>query len=472
MIAIGLLVLVVATILYAASRVGSREDGRARPPTRSAPSAGAQLAEWVIAGLVTEEQADAILAHEAAMVPEEPSRTPRERTWRMPAVAEPLGYLGAVLAIVGLLLVISRFWDDMGTASRLALTGAAAGSCVVGGFLVRETAEPALARLRWSLWLAGTAAAGLFGGIAVADGLGAEEPETVVLGVAGTVAVLSGLLWWGRERPVQQATALAGGIAAMGAAAAHIDPHVGAGTMVVLTGAAVLFAGVRRLTTAPPLSAAIGAASVAVGSQVIAIEQPALQLVGVIAGFSLLAVASLPQLHPQVEHRIAGAAGLLLMLLTVPGTLGYFAQDAGIATGLVTWAVGATLVAIGVRQLVLRAPAVEVVGGLTMLAGAALTGVQSTALAPLLGIATGVGLLLLGARSGELRHSVLGALDLLVNVPWAIGRFFPGEGRVPLLIMVAGVLVLGFAVLLARHGDGPSRPGARRGGSALRPRLH
>ncbi len=34
---------------------------------------------------------------------------------------------------------------------------------------------------------------------------------------------------------------------------------------------------------------------------------------------------------------------------------------------------------------------------------------------------------------------MLGTLGLLVHVPWAIGRYFPGEGRVPLLIMVAGV---------------------------------
>lgn len=465
MIAIGPLVLM-ATLVYALSRAWRRGAATAQ----RAPDD--QLAGWVAAGLLTEEQAAAIVVHEAEQVPSAPPRPAGDRTWRMPAVAEPLGYLGAVLAVVGLLLVVSRFWEDMGTAVRLALTGAGAGLCVVGGFLVRERAEPALARLRWSLWLAGTAAAGLFGGIAVADGLGGDDRETVVLGVASTVAVLSGLLWWGRERPVQQVTALAGGVTALGAAAAHIDPNVGAGTVVVLAGAAVLFTGVRRLTTAPPLTAAIGAGSVAVGSQLLTVERPALQLVGVAAGISLLAVASLPQLHPQIEHRIAGVAGLLVVLLAVPGTLGHFAQGAGIATGLVTWAAGAALLAIGVRELVERGPAVEVVGGLTMLGGAALTGVQSTALAPLLGIATAVGLLVLGARSEELRHSVLGALGLLVNVPWAIGRFFPGEGRVPLLIMVAGVLVLGFAVLLARQGDGP--PGPRAGGhrGGLRARLH
>lgn len=450
MFSIGVLVLVVA-LVYAVSRVGGSSPRDVRGPSPDDD----RVASWVAAGLLTDDQAAAILAHEAARGPVLVARRERvsgERAWRLPSIAEPLGYLGAVLAVVGLLLVVSRFWPDMTTASRLALAGAGAGLSVFGGFLVHE-AEPAMARLRWSLWLAGTAAAGLFGGLLVADGLGADEPETVVLAVAGSVAVLSGLLWQGRERPVQQATALAGGITALGATAAHLDPHVGAGAAVVLAGAVVLYAGIGHLTSTPSLSASIGAVAVAVGSQVIAIERPALQLVAVATAFALVALPSLPQLQPRLEHRIAGVAGILLLVTALPSALGHFAEGAGIATGLATSSVGGALLALGVLGLVERAPTLEVVGGLVMLGGAALTGAQSTALAPLLGIATAVGLLALGAWSEELRHSVLGTLGLLVHVPWAIGRYFPGEGRVPLLIMVAGVVVLGLAVLVARHGD-------------------
>lgn len=448
MFSIGLLVLVLVAV-YAVSRRGG-----SHPARRPAPDAD-RLTSWVAAGLLTEDQAAAIRAHEAESAPAVRARQPvtGERTWRLPSVAEPLGYLGGVLAVVGLLLVISRFWPDMGTASRLALSAGATIACLAGAALLREPAEAPLVRLRWSLWLAATATAGLFGGIAVADGFGADDPESVVLAVSGTVTLLSAVLWRGLERPVQQATALAGGITALGAAAAHLDSHVATGAAVALAGAVVLYAGIRRLTSAPPLSAAIGSVAVAVGSQILAIERPALQLVGVAAAFVLLALPSLPGLRPRLEHRIAGTAGILLLVNAVPGTLGYFAEGAGVATGLAVWAVGGALLALGVRHLVERAPVVEVVGGLTMLGGAALTGVGSTALAPVLGIATAVGLLALGAWSEELRHSVLGALGLLVHVPWAIGRYFPGEGRVPLLIMVAGVLVLGLAVLLARHGD-------------------
>ncbi len=464
MFALGLLALLAAA-MYLLTRHG-RPAGHAE---LSGPPGAVRFEEWVAAGLLTGEQVTAIQAHEATSHAAPDVRHPSvgARPWRMPAVAEPLGYLGAVLATVGLLLVVSRFWPDMGTAGRLGLSGSGAILGVLGGSLVREGRDPASDRLRWALWLAATAAAGLFAGIAAADGLGADAPEPVVLGVAGTVAVVSGLLWRGRERPVQQVTALGGAITAVGAAAALVDWPFGAGLAAALTGGVVLRLGIRRVTSAPPLSAAIGALGVAVGAQLLAVERPALLVLSVALGLGLVGLASLPQLRPQVEHRVAGAVGILVLLQALPSTLAHFAEGAGVATGLVTWAVGAGLLALGVRGLVERGPVVEVVGGLAMLGGAALTGVQSGGLAPVLGIATGLGLLALGAVTGRLRHSALGALALLVDVPWAVGRFFPGEGRVPLLIMVAGILVLGFAVLLARRGDRSPRPPM--GGSGLPP---
>ena len=44
----------------------------------------------------------------------------------------------------------------------------------------------------------------------------------------------------------------------------------------------------------------------------------------------------------------------------------------------------------------------------------------------------------------------IGAAGLLGFVPWAITWFFPGEGRVPVLILVSGVLILVLAVVLSR----------------------
>jgi cation transporter-like permease len=107
----------------------------------------------------------------------------------------------------------------------------------------------------------------------------------------------------------------------------------------------------------------------------------------------------------------------------------------------------------GARQL-LRVPiVVETIGGLGLIGGAALTGTEWPNFAPLFGLGTALTLLLIGTLPGRVLYSLLGSLGLLINVPWAISRFFPGKGRAPLLILVSGVLIVIVAVLLARQSD-------------------
>ncbi len=102
----------------------------------------------------------------------------------------------------------------------------------------------------------------------------------------------------------------------------------------------------------------------------------------------------------------------------------------------------------------LRAPiVVEVIGGLALIGGAALTGAQWSNFAPLFGLATALTLLVIGMLPGRVVYSLIGSLGLLINVPWTISTFFPGEGRAPLLILVSGMLIVVVAVLLARQGD-------------------
>jgi hypothetical protein len=173
---------------------------------------------------------------------------------------------------------------------------------------------------------------------------------------------------------------------------------------------------------------------------------------------------------------IAAVLGGIVCLQAVPSALGYFALDAGLATGLATWLIGAGLVYVGGLS-VIRVPVLaEIAGGLAMIGGAALTGVQFHGFAPLFGIVTAIGLVGLGMLPGRVLMSVLGSLGLLINVPWAIGWYFPGEGRAPLLILVSGVLVIAVAVLLTRMGDrfrhelGANRDPSTRYGSGHHPK--
>jgi hypothetical protein len=54
---------------------------------------------------------------------------------------------------------------------------------------------------------------------------------------------------------------------------------------------------------------------------------------------------------------------------------------------------------------------------------------------------------------GRVLFTLVGLLGMLINVPWAINTFFPGEGRAPLLILVSGALIVAVAVWLARQSD-------------------
>ena len=150
-----------------------------------------------------------------------------------------------------------------------------------------------------------------------------------------------------------------------------------------------------------------------------------------------------------------------MVLLVVAGlgatqgisTIVYFAGEAGGVTGLATWAIGGIVMAVGARRL-LRAPIVaEIIGGLGLIGGAAITGTRWPSFTPLFGLGTALMLLVIGMLPGRVLYSLLGSLGLLINVRWAISRFFPGEGRAPLVILMSGALIIVVAVLPARQGD-------------------
>lgn len=478
MIGLGALVLIALVIAGAVASSRARGDRAGAAPRAAAgvgpasgpaapsasatgaePALEAAIARWRAADLITPEQGDAIVAHErevarrwaAAAAPAAPPPPPPPR--RVPLAAEALGYLGGILALVGLGLIVSRYWPDLAIAGRLALSGTTAAALVGAGLAVREEADPALARLRWALWLAGTAAAGLAAGV-VADAGDVGSPEGIAVAVAGTVAVLSAAMWRGRDRVVQQATALVAILVTAGAAVALVGPDAAAGLTVWVLAAGLVALGLLRRTTAPLLTQLVGIGGLAVGAGIVASSTagPGLLFLQATAlGVLGLAVGPSPGGH--ADRTLAAVTGGLLLSQITPGTIGYFAQDAGLATGLATWTTGGVLLLLGLRRLVRGAVVIQIGGCAALLVGAAVTGVQVPGFAPLFGLATALGLLALGTRPAGVLCSLFGSVGLLVNVPWAITRYFPGEGRVPLLILVSGALIIGAALLLARSGD-------------------
>lgn len=479
-LALPLLVVVIGIVIATALSRGRSGAGRDRVvidttlrdapgpvahPTADSPStpvaddgpAGRSLSglldRWVNAGLISAEQSAAIAAHEAAPAAPGAPAGPRRR---VPMVAEALGYLGGMLGIIGITVWVAGFWRDIAGGTRLGVSAGVAVVLIAVGWLVRAGDEPALARLRGFVWLAGSAASGVVGGVVANDVLDATSGQSVAIGAATGVFVVSAALWAGRVRPAQQFSALAALEVGTGLVVWALSGSVASGLAVLAVSSLVLLAGVRRITPTPWLATLIGAAGALIGSA-LPIErwhEPG-SLLAIAVGLAVATIAETPRLTLGRGERIALLVFAVVdFLFNVPSTIGYFARDAGIVTGLVVWLVGAASIAVVTARRVVHPVTIEIAGGVLVVGGGAAIGFQDgfVGLATVFGFLSALAMLALGTRPGRILMSVTGSLGLLVNVPWAISHFFPGENRAPLLIAVSGLLLVGIAVVLTRMG--------------------
>ena len=213
--------------------------------TATTPANGAEanlraaLDRWRTAGLITDAQAASIEQHELTLL-QAARPVPAHDTRRgIPLVAEALGYLGGTLGIVGLTLLVSRYWPDMATAGRLGLSGGAAVLLAGAGYSVHEGADPAFTRLRWFLWLVSSAAGALFAGVLATQTFGADAPATIALACATLIAAQNAVFWAGARRPLQQLLTLTASMVAAGAFVAQFAGSVTVGTALWAAGWAV-----------------------------------------------------------------------------------------------------------------------------------------------------------------------------------------------------------------------------------------
>lgn len=418
----------------------------------------AWLRRWQSANLISDEEAEAIISFEEAALRDSASTSTSDAERKMPLVAEALGYLGGAFAAVGVILLVARYWPDLATGWRIGIPAAVAVAGVVGGALLDEQTNDALRRLRWTLWLVGTAAIGTAGGVGMYDALapiplyGWNDGHRVVFGAASLVAVLSGLLWAGRPRPLQQTTFLGGVMFAVGSATNEWWDISVVGAVTWFLGVSMLLIAQRQIGTYPVITAVIGAGAMMAGSLMM-IDQMAT------AGALLLVVTSMVLIRlgqqplSTTNSDLVPAflmAGVLSLVVTVPASLVQFGGDDGLIAGLLTWLIGIGSYWLGERRD-MRAPEVLLaIGGAAIIAGPAIVAIESTNVGTLLGLASAVVCLAVGATPGRVALSFTGAGSLLIYVPWSIAHFFPGEGRAPLIIAASGVLIVGIALFIAR----------------------
>lgn len=321
---------------------------RVRRPGRPIQPAGVdplevQLRQWATDGLLTEEQATAILAAERARAAHRP--VPARR---ISVVAELLGYLGGVLATVGAMLLAAQFWQDLSIWTRLALLGLVAMALWAAGAVIHEHADPALWRLRGVLWLLSSAAVAFFAALLGADVLDLDgEAVTLVAGLA--TAIHAGALWWLRPRALQQLACLAGVVATVGGGVAVIGGgRTAVGLSIWAVGVGWVLLGWPRLLPPTLVALPAGGLTMLFGAQATAAGwQGAGLLLGLASAVSLLVVGT-------AGRRLAlTGVGIVAVVIFLPATVvHFFAGTVGVpllilVTGVVLLTV--TLVMLRVR---------------------------------------------------------------------------------------------------------------------------
>jgi hypothetical protein len=169
-----------------------------------------RVARWVEAGVIGAEQGEAILALEGEG---------REAGGRRRAVvAEVLGYLGGVLAVVAGFVLGAESWVQLGRWGRVGVLAAVTGALLAAGWWLRGSEGRVLPRLASFHWLG--AVAGFAGLLAVLqEGRSDDALADPSLGVAAGALVLAAVLYALERRVLQQlalflavvATMVAGG---------------------------------------------------------------------------------------------------------------------------------------------------------------------------------------------------------------------------------------------------------------------
>jgi len=265
----------------------------------------AQLRRWVAGGLITDEQAAAILAAE----PLRSAVAPVARR-RVPVAFEVVGYLGGSLAIIGALLLVARLWRDLPAWGRLSLLAVLAAVLCIAGALVNEHGEPAPRRLRGFLWLLSSAAVASFGGLLAVEVVDLRAEQAAFLAGLMT-AVHASVLWRRQPRPLQQLAVLAGLATAAGAGVAALGGEAG-GLAVWALGVVWVLAGWRRLFPPAPVALALGAVTVLVGAAMTAeLWDGAGPVLGLVSALGLLAGGS--RIH-RLVLAVIGVAGVAVFL--------------------------------------------------------------------------------------------------------------------------------------------------------------
>ena len=301
-----------------------------------------RVARWVEAGVIGAEQGEAILAFEAEG---------REAGGRRRAVvAEVLGYLGGVLAVVAGFVLGAESWDQLGQWGRVGVLAAVTGVLLAAGWWLRGSEGRVLPRLASVLWLG--AVAGFAGLLAVLqEGRSDDALADPSLGVAAGALALAAVLYALERRVLQQVALFLAMVATMVAGGQRLgwswETVEGYGFLVL--GAAWLELGRRGLVGPRRTSEVLGSLALLSGSAVLDVEAVGPGNWGVWLGLGL-SVALIVAGSALVRNVLLGigAAGMVVFLGMVAGE---YWSDLGAPVAILLVGLGLVVAAVLVARL-------------------------------------------------------------------------------------------------------------------------
>ncbi len=284
--------------------------------------------------------------------------SPEQTRRRPPALAEVLGYVGAVLAMAGVVQLVARTWDSFEQPVRISLLGGLSAVLLAAGLWLRHEDEAMIWRLRGFLLLLSTLSLAGCAGIAFVDSLDMEG-EPVTIGIGLVVAAYSGLLWMFRDRPAQQATTFAGIVLAAGGAMAVVDGSGAVGLTMVGLGAAWIGVGFAARRTLRSETTLLGLVALLIGP---AVTFESFREVSPAIGIAVAVVVIV--LGARADEFVITGTGVLALMAYVPFAIAQWFGDALEAAGVL---VVSGLILIGVTLVMIkrRGPGEHVSGGTT-----------------------------------------------------------------------------------------------------------
>src|SRR6266536_3307847 len=181
-----------------------------------------------------------------------PAAAPHRRA----LVAEALGYVGGILAVVAGFIAMTELWPGITSGAQLAF--AAAGTIALGAAaaLVRAGDSPALRRLRSVLWLLSTACLVAFMGV-LAGQIWHFSPVDTTLVATAAATPYAAVLWWRTRAALQHLAMFAGAATVVGTGIASVAPGSTPGCPASASGCCPLGGPPRRTAdTLPPATPA------------------------------------------------------------------------------------------------------------------------------------------------------------------------------------------------------------------------